>query len=246
MKNIFTIIAFFGLVTITGCDAPQRTRTPYGAQNSNGQSSPTANDTILAPGTLSNTPGVNSTNNSNSSSNNQNFNNCDLSYKYQSRDMGSFGLCQSSVDEKLFRVKFSQTTTNRNCLIPLYKDATGSSTYIGQPQCTYVNQAEASLDGALVKNRTNFETYPLNGVIVMKEALLPEYFQCMNAYNNWLPQACPYGVNSSQYCAYWQPRCPNGAIPNTQCGQAASDFMKQICDGFKSRYSNSYVDIRTK
>lgn len=174
------------------------------------------------------------------------FESCDLADRYHTITIGHFGICQSTQDETLFKLRTSLgSPTERVCLIPTYKDATGSSTYIGQPQCTYT-EAGKVIQGKLFKNRTGFESYALNGVIVMKEALLPQYFNCMNAYLNWPAPLCPQGPQTSQYCYGWIQACPYGARTNANCDAEAKRYMTQTCTSFKSTYSNSYADIRTK
>jgi hypothetical protein len=248
MKNV--LISACVLTLLMSCDAPVRSRIPlkseslkdsnninsYNDSNSNAIS---YNSGSLEESSITSSPTSGQVTDSN-------FPTCDLSTKYNTTQVGHFGLCQSSVDETLFKVKFTMTTSVRNCLVPLYKDASGSSTYIGQPQCTAVNQSEKIILGTLHKSRSGFESYPLNGVIVMKEPLLPEYFKCMHAYINWLPQACPSGPRSSAYCSYWIPPCPHGAKSNATCDQAAKHYMSEICNSFKSKHSNAYIDIRTK
>jgi hypothetical protein len=236
------------LVLISSCDVPQRTRIAPNADtltgptdsevtSSNSSSSSQDNFTYDA-GDLSSSGPTTTTD--------SNFPTCDLSLKYGTSDIGNFGLCQSTVSETLFKVKFSTTSSSRNCLIPTYKDSTGSSTYIGQPQCTSVSSANVEIPGELYKNRSGFESYPLNGVMVMKEALLNSYFNCMHAYINWLPQACPNGPSSSTYCYTWISACPYGAGSNYNCDQAARSYMNQICSSFKSQYGSYYADIKTK
>lgn len=254
MKNILFSTLLLGL--IAGCDAPQRTRAPRSFENLNGaigpNGQPISGTTVPGginyeqPGALGGAATTGTTSGTTGTAPDSNFPSCDLTSKYHTVDVGYFGLCQSTVSESLFKVKFTQTTTTRNCLLPLYKDAAGSSTYIGQPQCTAVNQADQVISGTLYKNRSGFESYPLNGVIVMKEPLLPEYFSCMHAYIKWLPQACPQGPNTSNYCYQWMPMCPYGAKTNATCDQGARAYMAQICNAFKSKYSNAYIDIRTK
>lgn len=245
MKKLFLSIFFITL--LSGCDAPQRGRLPMKTDTlKDAVDAGTSNAISYNPGSLGSNTSTTKAETSTGTAD-TNFPSCDLSSKYHTIDIGYFGLCQSTLNETLFKVKFSMATTStRNCLIPLYKDANGSSTYIGQPQCTMVNESDAIIQGSLYKNRSGLESHPLNGIIVMKEQLLPEYFACMHAYINWLPQACPNGAYSSQYCTYWMPRCPYGAKSNYACDQAAKGYMADMCNGFKSKYSNSYIDIRTK
>lgn len=245
MKKYFLLLSLLALAT--GCDSPQRTRTPGTwisgntletvPSNQSGSLTPPTTAGSTSGATSGSGPGVTGT---------PGFTTCDLSDRYQTIDIGFFGLCQSSQDETLFKFKTSLTsTTLRICLIPTYKESNGSSTYIGQPQCTYTTASQV-VQGKLYKNRPGFEQYPLNGVIVMKEPLLPQYINCMNGYVNWPQNVCPNGPSSTSYCAYWAPRCPNGGRTNGGCDTEARNYMGQICTTFKNQYSNSYIDIRTR
>lgn len=238
------IISLSLLTFLVGCDAPQRTRAPaeyitgsgFGSASTTGGFNPT-------PQTIP--PTTNTTGGSNGVTQGPGFESCDLSDKYQTIDIGFFGLCQSTQNETLFRFKTSLSHQSvRICLIPTYKDSSGSSTYVGNPQCTLTSSGQV-VSGQLYKDRAGFSSYQINGVIVMKEPLLPEYFQCMQAYVNWPINLCANGQNA-QYCAYWGPRCHNGGPTNQVCDNEARNFMSVTCNNFKSKYSNSYIDIRTR
>lgn len=241
MKNMLLLIPL--LVVLTGCDAPQRTRAP--STWINGESLGNTNQTggTLTPGNQQ--TGGTGSGGSTSVTTTPGFESCDLSQKYHTIDIGYFGVCQSTQDEK--QIKFNPSLTSqsiRTCLIPTYKEANGSSTYIGQPQCTYTTSNQV-VSGQLYKDRPGFSTYPLNGLIVMKEPLLPEYINCMQGYVNWPRNVCPNGGTTS-YCAYWLPRCPYGGRSNQSCDAEARNYMTNICTQFKTKYSNSYIDIRLK
>ena len=242
MKKILLFIPL--LTLLVGCDAPQRTRAPstwVNGQNYQDKTGdvPTGNLNGGANGggsggvtnpPVTTTPG---------------FESCDLTQKYHTIDIGYFGVCQSTQDEK--QVKFNPSLTSqsvRTCLIPTYKESNGSSTYIGQPQCTYTTSNQV-ISGQLYKDRPGFSNYPLNGMIVMKEPLLPEYINCMQGYVNWPRNVCPNGATTS-YCAYWLPRCPYGGQSNQGCDAEGKNYMANICTAFKTKYSNSYIDIRLK
>lgn len=239
MKKIFALGLLMFL--LTGCDSPQRMRSPSNFVNGSSLGNAFTGFNPSNPnqaGTLPTTPGSGRVSS-------PGFEVCDLSDKYHTIDIGFFGVCQSTMDETLFKFRPSMTSTNvRTCLIPTYKDAQGASTYIGNPQCTYTTSNQV-VTGNLYKNRSGFTTYPLNGVIVMKEPLLPEYMACMNGYVAWPQNICPQGATSS-YCAYWLPRCPTGGRSNATCDMEAKNYMASICNTFKTKYSNSYIDIRTK
>lgn len=235
-------LLFIPLVTLLiGCDAPQRTRAPQSWVNSGSLQDPGNQSGTLTPSTTSG-----SQSGSGTTTANDGFQNCDLSNKFQTVDIGWFGLCQNSQDETLIRFKPSLTSTStRTCLIPTYKAPDGSSTYLGQPQCTYTT-AGTVVTGRLYKDRAGFSDRPLNGVIVMKEPLLPNYFNCMQGYLNWPANICPYGPTSSTSCAYAFSQCPNGARTSAYCSSQATNYMNQVCMAFKSTYSNAYIDITLK
>ncbi|WPU63183.1 hypothetical protein [Peredibacter starrii] len=239
MKNYIIFLAT--LTLIVGCDAPQRTRltNAYSSDYNSGNPNNTSGSLPSGSTTGSTTGGT-----TGSSTGSTGFENCDLSSKGFTAEMGHIGICQSTLDETVVKFKSSLTSTSyRTCLIPSYKDGSGSSTYIGQPQCTYT-EADKVMQGKLYKNRTGFEGYSLNNIIVMKEPLLTEYFGCMQGYTNWPANVCS-GV-SSTYCAYWVPRCPYGSKSTVACDAEARAYMTNLCTNFKNKYSSAYLDIKIK
>lgn len=230
------------LTLIVGCYAPQRTRLTNAYSNDYNSGNPNNSSGSLPSGTTGSSGG--GTTGSSTGGATTGFENCDLSSKGFTAEMGHIGICQSTQDETLFKFKSSLTSSSyRTCLIPTYKEGSGSSTYIGQPQCTFT-EADKVMQGKLYKNRTGFTGYPLNGVIVMKEPLLTEYFNCMQGYTNWPANVCS-GVNSP-YCAYWAPRCPYGGKSNAACDTEARAYMTNLCTSFKTKYSSAYLDIKVK
>lgn len=232
------------LIFAVGCDTPQRSRAPMNYVNGDSLGDMSGGTT----GGFSNIPSTTSGSTSGSTTGSttpSGFETCDLSDKYQTIDIGFFGLCQSSSDETAFRFKPSLSSPSvRVCLIPTYKEASGSSTWLGQPQCTYTTSGQ-TINGRVYKDRAGYTSFPINGLIVMKEPLLPEYFGCMNAYTNWPANVCQMNMNTA-YCQYWVPRCGYGAKSNTLCDTEARNYMNQACTTFKSKYVNSYIDIRLK
>jgi hypothetical protein len=243
------------LLLASACDAPQRTRAPvnYITGNNLGDNtfSNSGSGTTNSSGNMGSGQGTNSgqstgTSTGSGQQSSPGFENCDLSDKYHTIDIGHFGICQSTQDETIFKFRTSLTSNSvKICLIPTYKDGNGASTYIGNPQCTFTTSNQV-IQGRLYKDRPGFSNYALNGVIVLKEPLIPEYINCMHGYVNWPTNICPQGPNSSQYCAYWVPRCPYGARSNPGCDNEGRNYMGTICNNFKSKYTNSYLDIRTK
>jgi hypothetical protein len=243
MKHIFIIISMLAL--LASCDAPQRTRAPSTYINGNNYTNsgtPTGTLTPSNPVTGTPTPGSGS-----GPTATPGFENCDLTAnKGYAVDIGNIGVCQSTQDETLFKFRPTLTSLDyRTCLIPTYRDASGASTYIGNPQCA-LTTANTVIQGKLYKDRPGFTTYPLNGVIIMKEPLLPEYIACMQGYVAWPTNMCPNGAGSSSYCAYWVPACPYGAKTNGACDAEGRKYMTNVCTNFKTKYSNAYIDIATK
>jgi hypothetical protein len=236
MNRLLALIPLLAL--LAACDAPVRGRAVR-VINGEGYSSGGNWTSGTAPGT-----GVIGDSSGNTSA--PGFESCDLSAKHFASALGGLGLCQSTQTETLFRFRPSFTdSSTRTCLIPTHKDPTGSSTYIGQPQCAFT-EANKTLEGQLHKNRQGFSHLALNGVMIMKQNLLTEYYNCMHGYSNWLQIACPGGPATNQYCHYWIPNCPHGAQSSGACDRAAQDFRQTLCNNFKNNNSNAYLDIRTR
>jgi len=246
MKKIF-LLSFLSAFFLTGCmEAPMRYRPPtnpiqepgFGSNSGSGSGS----NPITSPGTTS---GSTSGTTTGGTTTEPGFESCDLTYKYHTIDIGHFGLCQNKYDPTSIRVRFNQTSPSvRVCLVPTYKDASGSSTYIGEPQCTLVKNSGETIPGKILNNRPGYQDRPVNGVMVMKEPLLQGYIACMHSVTNWPANVCPKGAQTSTTCYNYYLQCPNGATSNQGCYNEAINYKNYICNDFKNRYSDSYADIR--
>ncbi len=209
-------LIFALLIVVVGCDTPTRSRFP--STGSTGDALGTG-FTTLPP-----TPVTPTTPTTPTSPATPGFENCNLTKSSSTADLGGIGICKNTVTETKIRIVSSLTnTTSRTCIIPTYKDQAGNSTYLGDPQCLYT-KAEEVVEGGLVKNRNGLSGYPINGVMIMREQLLVEYFGCMDAY--------------AKYISYYCPANPTYA----PCAQGASNYRAQICNQFKSKYPNNYID----
>jgi hypothetical protein len=217
MKNFIAYVMFLTLAV--SCDSPQSTRLIAG---SSALSNPT---NTISTGTL--TSGTTTGTTTSGGLTTAGFTNCNFTNVQSSNALGTIGVCQSTLDETQIAIRPSVTdTSSRTCLIPTYKDQSGSSTYIGQPQCTYTTQ-NAVVIGQLSKSRSGYSGYNLNGMMVMKETALTSYFQCMDAYTSYVSQACP-----------------SGAATNSSCDSYARSYMSSLCTNFKS--TSSYIDFNLK
>lgn len=216
----YLILSF--MVLLAGCDTPTRSRFPTSSSSSLGTPTTGSGFTSSTSGSAS---GGTTTGGATSD---PGFEYCNLTNRSATADLGSVGICKSSLDETQIRFVSNMTnTTSRTCLIPTYKDQYGSSTYLGDPQCTYT-QSEQVYTGRLYKNRSGFTNYAINGVMVMREGLLPEYFQCMDAYQQYINYYCPAN----------QTYAP--------CVQGATNYRNSICNNFKQKYPNNYLDLNLR
>ncbi len=235
MKNLCASLLL--LILATACDAPQRNRLASTVNNGNGLGQPTSGTTGSNPWTTSGTTGS-STGGSTGNTKPPGFENCDITNKYYAAGIGYMGICQSTIDETSVAVSSTISDSARTCMIPTYKDQSGSSTYIGGPQC-FAPQAGVVTTGQIPKTRAGFTDKTLNGVMIMKESSLTAYFTCMDAYINFpSSQLCPQGSNTNTYQQNYYP------YQIVNCKAMASASMATKCNNFKT--DNSYIDIRLK
>lgn len=221
MKTLLLTLSL--LVLATACDTPQRTRLANSTPAGNNLTSPTPTSTN--PWTSGGSTGSSSGSDS-AATKPAGFENCDITPKYYASVINYMGICQSTQDETSIAVQSTVSDSARTCLIPTFKDGSGSSTYLGQPQC-FAPQANVITMGKLYKTRQGFTNYAINGVMVMKEASLTAYYTCMDAYITFAHPQCPYGPKTNAYC-----------------DQMARADMATKCNNFKT--DHSYIDIRLK
>jgi hypothetical protein len=240
-------ILLLGLITLitAGCDQPQPSRIPTNSSSqqstpvnvgnnwNNPTTSPFHSPTPIPGGVVPS-----------GSTQMPGFTNCDLAHRYYAAGIGHMGVCQSNLDEKIIAISSSSASTLRICLIPTYKDQSGSSTYLGRPQCFLPPQDKQVITGSLDRSRTAFSQMPLNAVMVMQESSIEAYYSCMDSYINFPASACPQGPQSSSTCAQLFMNCPNGAQSSNQCHTWAQQQMTTKCQEFKA--THSYLDIRLK
>lgn len=239
MKTL--LLALPILFLAVACDSPQRTRLGTTVNSGNGLTSPTTSTSN--PWATGSTGGSSTGSSSSGSTKPAGFENCDLSAKYYASGINYIGVCQSTLDEKSIAVYTTVADSSRTCLIPTYKDSTGSSTYLGQPQC-FLPVANNVTIGTLYKTRSGFTNNPISGVMIMKEASLTAYYTCMDAYTTFPRSMCANGAQTNSYCAQLYQQCPAGARTSAYCDQIARNDMNNKCSSFKSMYP--YIDLCVK
>jgi hypothetical protein len=229
MKTALFITLLFGLAA---CDAPMRVRTnpttvngvnDGSGINTNGPGTGgfdpvgTTTGTTTGGGTTGNTSGGQSIN-------------CIKNAVAFHAGLGNVDVCQDSGNEVLFKLTFSTTDqSDGTCVVPMFKDSTGNSLYLGNAQCTKHNQGQ-SMIGQLNKNRPGHSGYQINSVMVLKYSGTNAFFQCMNGYGFRLNECmAQFGGNP-----FYQ----------TYCQGQAQTYMTNLCNAFKNNYPYSQVNTR--
>lgn len=150
------------------------------------------------------------------------FENCNLGYQYfGGSQIGSFGLCQSELNQNTFRVRLAQTDTSvGTCFVPLHINSDGSSFKLGIAECVH-NQADTIYPMILTTERSE----EINGVMVIKAgAPVAQFFDCMNARATYFA-----AVPNCQF--------------NQQCVSQADQFANNICTSFVGNYNTFYSQV---
>ena len=204
------------LVIVAGCDTPTRSRFP---------STSIGNQQIADPFTSG--PGmgaVSPTTPTTPTTPSPGFENCNLSKSRSTADLGSVGICRSSQNETQVRfVTSSSNTSSRTCLIPLHRDSQNRSVYLGDPQCTYT-EAEKVYTGQLYKHSSK-SSLMMNGVAIMLDHVLTDYFACKDAYVKYIQYYCP------------------GNPTYAPCVQGANNYSNSMCGLLVTKYPNNFLEV---
>lgn len=226
MKTKIYALTLLGVFLLAGCDSPGggrgRSRIPASNyslyQNSNFNPSTTGTDST---GTTTTTNNSNSTNNNSSE---PGFENCNLNNTSQTKSVPevTLNICQSTVDETKIKVKFGSSDNGMaTCFIPLNKGSNGASIYIGSAQCTTHANIGSIMNGTLLKNRNGYTQAKINGVMILKQKRLQDFFACMDAVSNFITNNCPQNPNS--------------------CLATAQSFQQQVCNYFIQQ--GNFIDL---
>ncbi|GEM_PF-621314 len=185
----FKYIATLGvlsLLTITSCDAPRGERrvaggsaesnlfgNPYGTTSGTTSSGTTTGSSTTGgddtSGSITVPSEVSQCNWSSNGSTGFQSTGAHLSPNEDNASEGAYTLCQSSSNplDIWLQVK-NPITSEQLCLIPTYHSGT-NSVYIGEPKCLYVRSNTTLYKISMIKNRSGFSTYPVTGVMVMRD-----------------------------------------------------------------------------
>jgi hypothetical protein len=229
------LLSLLILTLIAGCDAPQRVRTPgetfSGSVDTGAGSGNFGNGSTTNGGTTGATTGTTGGTTGTSTGGGQSQTiNCIKSVIAYHAGLGNVDVCQDSANEVYFKMGFNTTDqSDGTCIVPMYKDGSGNSTYLGSAQCTKHNQGQI-VYGNLNKNRNGYAGYQINSVMVLKYSGTTAFFQCMNAYGSYFQTCMNQYLNNPYYQNY--------------CNTQASNYMTNLCNAFKSNYPYSQVSTR--
>lgn len=231
MKQTLLLSALFLLAT--ACDAPQQRRLAGTYNNSSTSTGAVEGTNGFTPnpttGTTSGTTAGSTTGTTTGTTTGSTINCIKNAVAYHA-GLGNVDVCEDAANEVLFKLGFSTTDqSDGTCIIPMYKDTAGNSTYLGTAQCTKHNQGQI-VTGSVSKNRNGYAGYQINSVMVLKYSGTNAFYQCMNAYGVQF-QTCmgAYG-NNSFYQSY--------------CDTQAKNYMTSLCNTFKSNYPYAQVSTR--
>lgn len=197
------------------CDSPTRTRfqdvssQPVNIADEEAQTTDTDGKDI--PGGTPTTPVVD-----------DGFADCNLGYQYYGGpQIKSFGICQSTLNETVFKVKLAeQDLSVGTCFVPVHIINGGSSFKLGIAECVH-NRADQEYDMTLTKERGE----PVNGVMVIKAGpAINAYMSCMSAKVDY--------IRSIPNCQYSQ-----------SCVQQADNWANHVCTQFVGTYSTFYSQV---
>jgi len=226
-----TLLTLALLILATACDAPQQRRLAGTYNNSSTSTGAVGTDGFTPnPSTTGGTTSGTTAGTTTGSTTGAQTVNCIKNVVAYHAGLGNVDVCEDSANEVLFKLGFSTTDqSDGTCIIPMYKDTAGNSTYLGTAQCTKHNQGQI-VTGNVSKNRNGYAGYQINSVMVLKYSGTSAFYQCMNAYGVSF-QSCmgSYGNN-----AYYQ----------SYCDTQAKNYMTGLCNTFKSNYPYAQVSTR--
>ncbi len=208
----------------SSCDSPQRTRVIDNTVDSGTNSGASSlNDDSSAIDFDSNTTSSSSSSSTTGSSGNNEpgFTNCNLSYQFYSRNIGYFGVCQSTVEGSVMKLKFQTADLSTgNCLVPMNKNAQGKSFALYRVAECVKNNADTNYKVSF-PSQNKISNEPVNALMVLKANAVNHFFSCMNAKNSYIQSH--YGCSS-----------------NPSCMAQADQYAQVICNDFAAIHGDNY------
>lgn len=181
------LLLFISLMILSACDAPQTRSNRPGDYSPNSTFDSTGSGSGVVVGQADDRGGVPLVDKSEESSENEestnstdntptvpdNIKHCKWSfdgsngYQYTSTLLGNFTVCKSSTTETDIYVQASTAiTSERLCLFPATSN-NSKTVFIGEATCQFLPDPKKAYKFKLYKNRTNFQSYPITGVMMV-------------------------------------------------------------------------------
>ena len=110
-----------------------------------------------------------------------------------SQYLGNYYACQNQTQDTQVFIKPEIAVNDRLCIIPMYSSGS-NSIYIGNSVCQYISSTSDGVTFDLQKDRSGFEHYTMNAIMIMKDEtytfsypyvnspipVLDAFFICMN------------------------------------------------------------------
>ena len=204
------------ILLLAGCDNPTRTRFESidNVDPNLVQGTPVVSEDVVDDGEVTDGTDV--------SIPEDGFEDCNLGYQYYGgSNIGSFGLCQNSMNESEFKIKMAnQDLSVGTCFVPVHIVNGGNSYKLGIAECVH-NRAGQIYNMILTKERSE----PINGVMVIKAgSAINAYMSCMSAKVDYM--------RSIPNCQFSQ-----------QCMYQADQYANQICTQFVGTFSTFYKQV---
>ena len=220
-KSIFKLVITICLLySFTACDSPIRSRDPYApaVDTSNIDTSTSEKEkekeTDKEDNTKSQSEGIES------DVADEGFEDCNLGAVHYEEKIGNFGLCQSTKDEKVIKIKMQNAdSSNGTCFVPIHVNSDGSSYHLGPAECVH-HEADKEYTATLNKDRSE----NINGIMVLKANSLNGYMQCMSAKYQY--------INNYYNCNY-----------NQTCLNSADQWAYQVCLNFTQVYDGYFFQV---
>lgn len=215
----YTLTLILCSLIITSCDQPIKNRElqgqigyPGSSSNSNG---------FNFGGSISDNnnsgSGLESNQDTPSNGNDVGFESCNFEKREYISRFGYFSVCQSSSNEKFFKVKFSSSVSNPICFVPTHINEDDTSFKVGPAECSQSLQVNKVYNVPVTKDVSS----SINGLMVIAYESLNPYMQCMTFKASYLQ-------------AY--PQC----VTNSQCMASINSQAQSLCQSFKQTHSSKY------
>lgn len=170
------------------------------------------------------------------------FSHCSNANVASATYLGSLQLCQNQYSADMFRLRINKADDgDRGCVIPTFVNSTGSSIPLRTQASCFSHQPNEVKTAQLATNNPDCPGCTANSAMVLKESIVPAYYNCMNAVKTYMlaPQNCCSHVLGQPLAS----GCGGVGVSANICQNNASAYMNGLCGQFKTNYKNKFYLI---